>query len=132
MIFITHDLSVLVEVCDRLAIMYSGRIVEEGPAADVFRSPAHPYTRALAAAFPEIGDGEFRMAPSGLPGDPPFPSDRPSGCAFHPRCPEVFDKCSQIDPYLYDVSPGRRAACLLVEGALSSAERQGAPGEEVS
>jgi peptide/nickel transport system ATP-binding protein len=125
MIFITHDLSVLVEVCDRLAIMYSGRIVEEGPASDVFRSSAHPYTRALAAAFPEIGDDEFRMAPSGLPGDPPFPSDRPPGCAFHPRCPDVFDKCSQIDPRLYDVSPGRRAACLLVEGALTSANQRG-------
>jgi len=123
MIIITHDLSVLVEVSDRLAIMYSGRIVEEGPAADVFRTPAHPYTRALAAAFPEIGDGAFRMKPSGLPGDPPFPSDRPDGCAFHPRCPKVFNRCSEIDPHLYDVSPGRRAACLLVEGALAASER---------
>ena len=123
MIFITHDLSVLVEVCDMLAIMYSGRIVEDGPANDVFRTPAHPYTRALAAAFPEIGDGTFRMKPSGLPGDPPFPSDRPEGCAFHPRCPNVFDKCSEIDPHLYDVSAGRRAACLLVDGALTPAER---------
>ena len=127
LIFITHDLSVLVEVCDQLAIMYAGRIVEEGPAADVFGSPAHPYTRALAAAFPEIGDGEFRMAPSGLPGDPPFPSDRPSGCAFHPRCPDVFDKCPQIDPRLYDVSPGRRAACLLVEGAVAGAGQHADP-----
>ncbi|MGH2595421.1 MAG: ABC transporter ATP-binding protein [Actinomycetota bacterium] len=126
MIFITHDLSVLVEVCDRLAIMYSGRIVEEGPSEDVFEHPAHPYTQALAAAFPEIGDSHFRLAPSGLPGDPPFPSDRPSGCAFHPRCPKVFDKCSEIDPHLYRVSPGREAACLLVEGALASAERPAA------
>jgi peptide/nickel transport system ATP-binding protein len=123
MIFITHDLSVLVEVCDTLSIMYSGRIVEDGPANDVFRTPAHPYTRALAAAFPEIGDATFRMKPSGLPGDPPFPSDRPEGCSFHPRCPSVFDKCSEIDPHLYDVSAGRRAACLLVDGALTTAER---------
>jgi peptide/nickel transport system ATP-binding protein len=130
MIFITHDLSVLVEVCDTLAIMYAGRIVEDGPANDVFRASAHPYTRALAAAFPEIGDTSFRMKPSGLPGDPPFPSDRPDGCAFHPRCPDVFDKCSQIDPHLYDVSPGRRAACLLVEGALTTAE--GSPGRSPS
>jgi peptide/nickel transport system ATP-binding protein len=132
MIFITHDLSVLVEVCDRLAIMYSGRIVEEGPSEDVFEHPAHPYTRALAAAFPEIGDNHFRMAPSGLPGDPPFPSDRPSGCAFHPRCPQVFDKCSEIDPHLYPVSPGREAACLLVEGALASAERPGGGDQEAN
>jgi peptide/nickel transport system ATP-binding protein len=120
MIFITHDLSVLVEVCDRLAIMYAGRIIEEGPAEAVFKTPAHPYTRALGAAFPEIGDGRFRMAPSGLPGDPPFPSDLPSGCTFHPRCPQVFEPCPTTDPRPYPVSPGRRAACLLVEGALAS------------
>jgi peptide/nickel transport system ATP-binding protein len=121
MIFITHDLSVLVEVCDRLAIMYAGRIIEEGSAEAVFKTPAHPYTRALGAAFPEIGDSRFRMAPSGLPGDPPFPSDLPSGCTFHPRCPQVFEPCPTIDPRPYPVSPGRRAACLLVEGALASA-----------
>jgi peptide/nickel transport system ATP-binding protein len=120
MIFITHDLSVLVEVCDRLAIMYAGRIVEEGPAEAVFKTPVHPYTRALGAAFPEIGDGRFRLAPSGLPGDPPFPADLPSGCTFHPRCPDAFDRCPEVDPRLYDVSPGRRAACLLVEGARSA------------
>jgi peptide/nickel transport system ATP-binding protein len=115
MIFITHDLSVLVETCDRLAIMYAGRFVEEGPSEDVFRQPAHPYTEALAAAFPEIGDVRFRGAPSGLPGDPPYPSDLPTGCTFHPRCPKVFDRCSQTDPHLLDFSPGRRAACLLLE-----------------
>jgi peptide/nickel transport system ATP-binding protein len=125
MIFITHDLSVLVEVCDRLSIMYAGRIVEEGPAEAVFKTPAHPYTKALGAAFPEIGDTEFRRAPSGLPGDPPYPSDLPSGCTFHPRCPVAFDKCAEIDPAQYEVSPGRRAACLLVEGALERAEREG-------
>ena len=116
MIFITHDLSVLVETCDRLAVMYAGRIVEEGPAEQVFREPAHPYTRALAAAFPAIGDERFRRAPSGLPGDPPYPGDLPTGCTFHPRCPDVFDRCPEVDPRLYEVVPGRRAACLLVEG----------------
>ena len=121
MLFITHDLSVLVETCDRLAIMYAGRIVEEGPAQEVFKRSAHPYTVALAAAFPEIGDTRFRKHPSGLPGDPPFPGDLPPGCTFHPRCPAVFDACPTIDPRLYDVSPGRRAACLLVEGALTGA-----------
>jgi peptide/nickel transport system ATP-binding protein len=121
MIFITHDLSVLVETCDRLAIMYAGRIVEEGPAEAVFHQPAHPYTEALAAAFPEIGDTRFRRAPSGLPGDPPFPSDLPSGCTFHPRCPKVFDRCSEVDPGLFPVPGGRTAACLLVEGARAGA-----------
>jgi peptide/nickel transport system ATP-binding protein len=120
MIFITHDLSVLVEVCDKLSIMYAGRIVEDGPAETVFKHAAHPYTQALAGAFPEIGDRDFRMHPSGLPGDPPYPGDLPSGCTFHPRCPVVFDECSTIDPRLYDVAEGRRAACLRVEGALAA------------
>jgi len=120
MIFITHDLSVLVETCDRLSIMYAGRIVEEGPSQQVFTDPKHPYTKALAAAFPAIGDQRFRKAPSGLPGDPPYPSDLPSGCTFHPRCPVVFETCATVDPCLYDVEAGRRAACLLVEGALAA------------
>jgi peptide/nickel transport system ATP-binding protein len=114
LLFITHDLSVLVEVSDRLAIMYAGRIVEDGPARDVFEEPAHPYTRALAAAFPEIGDQQYRMAPTGLGGDPPYPTDLPSGCSFHPRCPLSFEECPTIDPDLYVAGAGRRAACLLV------------------
>jgi peptide/nickel transport system ATP-binding protein len=117
MLFITHDLSVLVEVCDRIDVMYAGKIVEEGPAQQVFKDPAHPYTRALAAAFPEIGDRRFRMAPSGLPGDPPDPQAIPSGCPFHPRCPLAFEDCPKIVPDLYEAGPDRHAACLLVEGA---------------
>ena len=114
MLFITHDLSVLVEVSDRLAIMYAGKIVEEGPSVDVFQNPAHPYTSALSGAFPQIGDRRFRMAPSGLPGDPPFPGNVPEGCSFHPRCPLAFDECPTIDPDLYPAGEGRQAACLLV------------------
>ena len=114
MLFITHDLSVLVEVCDRLAIMYAGRIVEEGPSAPVFETPAHPYTDALSAAFPAIGDQRFRRAPSGLGGDPPQPESVPEGCSFHPRCPLAFDECPTIVPELYEAGEHRRAACLLV------------------
>jgi peptide/nickel transport system ATP-binding protein len=114
MLFITHDLSVLVEVCDRLAIMYAGKIVEEGPSAAVFGNPAHPYTTALAAAFPTIGDQRFRRAPSGLGGDPPQPDSIPSGCSFHPRCPVAFDECPTVVPDLYEAGEQRRAACLLV------------------
>jgi peptide/nickel transport system ATP-binding protein len=113
MLFITHDLSVLTEVSDRLAIMYAGKIVEEGPARQVFRDAKHPYTRALAGAFPEIGDQRFRRAPAGLGGDPPDPADIPSGCSFHPRCPDVFDACPGTEPELFQVGEGRRAACLL-------------------
>jgi peptide/nickel transport system ATP-binding protein len=118
MLFITHDLSVLVEVSDRLAIMYAGRIVEEGRAREVFDTPRHPYSRALAASFPSIGDERFRHKPSGLGGDPPDPAAVPSGCAFHPRCPVAFEPCPTVVPQLYDAGPNRRAACLLVEGAL--------------
>jgi peptide/nickel transport system ATP-binding protein len=114
MLFITHDLSVLVEVCDRLAIMYAGKIVEEGPSKAVFENPAHPYTQALAAAFPAIGDARFRKAPSGLGGDPPQPDAIPSGCSFHPRCPVAFDECPVVVPDLYEAGDGRRAACLIV------------------
>jgi len=115
MLFITHDLSVLVEVCDRLAIMYAGRIVEEGPSVLVFQDPAHPYTKALSGAFPQIGDQRFRKAPLGLGGDPPYPGDIPPGCSFHPRCPVAFEDCPRIDPPLFPAGDGRRAACLLVD-----------------
>jgi peptide/nickel transport system ATP-binding protein len=114
MLFITHDLSVLVEVCDRLAIMYAGKIVEEGPSAQVFAKPTHPYTEALAAAFPAIGDLRFRKSPSGLGGDPPQPDSIPSGCSFHPRCPVAFDECPTVVPDLYEAGERRKAACLLV------------------
>ncbi len=117
MIFITHDLSVLVETSDRLAIMYAGKIIEEGPAEKVFQSPQHPYTEALAAAFPEIGDQRFRRKPMGLGGDPPDPANVPSGCSFHPRCPKVFDDCPTVVPELYPAGDGRRAACLLIPAA---------------
>jgi peptide/nickel transport system ATP-binding protein len=119
MLFITHDLSVLVEVSDRLAIMYAGKIVEEGPSSTVFHEPKHPYTAALAAAFPEIGDPRFRRRPSGLGGDPPDPQEIPSGCSFHPRCPVAFEACPEIEPRLFVAGEARRAACLLVEGAMA-------------
>jgi peptide/nickel transport system ATP-binding protein len=123
MLFITHDLSVLVEVSDRLAVMYAGRIVEEGPSTTVFTDPRHPYTSALAAAFPAIGDERFRRHPSGLGGDPPDPQAIPSGCSFHPRCPLVFDACATNEPRLYAAGEGRRAACLLIEKARVESSR---------
>jgi peptide/nickel transport system ATP-binding protein len=119
MLFITHDLSVLVEVSDRLAIMYAGKIVEEGMANEVFHAPQHPYTEALAAAFPEIGDTRFRHRPAGLGGDPPDPQQIPSGCPFHPRCTRRIDVCDSIEPELWDAGLNRRAACVHVAGAPS-------------
>jgi len=122
MLFITHDLSVLVEVADRIAIMYAGKIIEEGPAESVFHEPAHPYTKALAAAFPEIGDVRFRGKPSGLGGDPPDPQHVPSGCPFHPRCAEAIDACPTLDVKLWEAGEHRRAACIHVPGATASLE----------
>jgi peptide/nickel transport system ATP-binding protein len=120
LLFITHDLSVLRELCDRIAVMYAGRVVEEGPAETVFGAPAHPYTRALAGAFPSIGDPSDRRAPGGLGGDPPDPQRIPPGCSFHPRCPARFEPCDRVDPMLYPAD-GRRAACLLYDPAWAGA-----------
>ena len=122
MLFITHDLSVLAEVADRIAIMYAGKIVEEGSAEHVFRDPAHPYTTALAGAFPEIGDMRFRGKPSGLGGDPPDPQHIPTGCPFHPRCSVAVDACPRTDVDLWPAGEGRRAACVHVSGAPSLSE----------
>ena len=120
LLFITHDLSVLVELCDRIAVMYAGKIVEEGPDRDVFERPAHPYAKALSASFPRIGDAAFRGSPSGLGGDPPDPQHVPSGCSFHPRCPVAFDACPTNDPHLYPAGADRRAACLLLDPTLQA------------
>ena len=115
LLFITHDLSVLTHTCKQLAVMYAGRIVEEGLSSEVFAQPQHPYSKALAAAFPTIGDPASRMNPQGLAGDPPDPSALPAGCPFHLRCPVVVPECSTIDVQLRAAGPGRRAACIHVE-----------------
>jgi peptide/nickel transport system ATP-binding protein len=116
-VFITHDLSTLANICRRIAVMYAGRIVEEGPNDKVFADAAHPYTRALAAAFPVIGDLDFRMNPSGLPGDPPDPRSVPSGCPFHPRCSVALDVCPRTDVELWPAGAMREAACVHVSGS---------------
>ncbi|MGW2019567.1 ABC transporter ATP-binding protein [Streptomyces sp. NPDC001927] len=115
LLMISHDLAVLADTCDRLAVMYAGRVVEEGPARAVYDAAEHPYGRALSSAFPRIGDPASRRAPRGLPGDPPDPADLPGGCAFHPRCPvAVEDVCGTRDQELRDAGAGRRAACVHV------------------
>ncbi|GAP48912.1 dipeptide/oligopeptide/nickel ABC transporter ATPase [Streptomyces azureus] len=114
LIMISHDLAVLADTCDRLAVMYAGRVVEEGPARQVYEDARHPYARALSAAFPRIGDPASRFAPQGLPGDPPDPAALPSGCTFHPRCPVALESCPEQDPVLREAGPERRAACVLV------------------
>jgi peptide/nickel transport system ATP-binding protein len=122
MVLITHDLSVLAQTCDRAAIMYAGKVVETGPTAEVFGAPSHPYARALAGAFPRIGDQSSRYAPSGLGGDPPHPADLPSGCSFHPRCPVARDECRTVDVKLWPAGVEHHAACVLVRDELRSGE----------
>ncbi|MGW3560742.1 ABC transporter ATP-binding protein [Streptomyces sp. NPDC000963] len=117
LLMISHDLAVLADTCDRLAVMYAGRIVEEGPAREVYEAAAHPYGRALSSAFPRIGDPASRRAPRGLPGDPPDPAALPGGCAFHPRCPVALDVCGDLDQELREAGAERRAACVHVGSA---------------
>jgi peptide/nickel transport system ATP-binding protein len=111
-LMISHDLSVLADTCDRMMVMYAGRVVETGPAAEVFARPQHPYTRALSQAFPTIGDQASRFAPVGLPGDPPAPEALPAGCPFHTRCAEAEPQCADKEPELVGRSDVHRAACI--------------------
>jgi peptide/nickel transport system ATP-binding protein len=117
MIFVTHDLTVHANIANRLGIMYAGRLVEEGPTAELFHEPLHPYTRHLIASLPRIGDLTQKAA---LPGSPPSLADPPSGCRFHPRCPLAMDICRQAHPALSEVAPGRRVACFAVNPASAS------------
>ncbi len=115
-LMITHDLSTAAHFADRIAVMYLGRIVEEGPARDVVRNPQHPYTKALVSVVPKR-DPDDRTVPQILTGETPNPVHLPSGCRFHPRCPVAEDRCTTIDPQLRDVAGaerGHRAACVLV------------------
>ncbi|WP_417259581.1 ABC transporter ATP-binding protein [Celeribacter sp.] len=115
MVFISHDLKVVRNLCDRVAVMYLGRIVEEGPSETLFANPRHPYTQALVSSVPEPGkrlDGRVI-----LQGEPPNPAKRPTGCAFHPRCPMATDLCRDNAPQLHALGQGRTAACHLVADA---------------
>jgi oligopeptide/dipeptide ABC transporter ATP-binding protein len=113
-LFISHDLRVVEHVSDRVAVMYLGKIVEEAESGALYRAPQHPYTRALLSAIPTSDpiSGRKRIV---LPGEVPSAVNPPSGCAFHPRCPEAFDRCPQTVPRLLEAAPGHRAACLLAE-----------------
>jgi peptide/nickel transport system ATP-binding protein len=128
LVMISHDLSVLAEFCERLAVMYAGRIVEIGPSRELIAAARHPYTRALAQAFPRLGDQSSRLAPSGLAGDPPDLRTIPRGCPFAPRCPEVMDVCTRVDVELWEAGAGRQSACVKVlpPDALDDASAQAA------
>jgi oligopeptide/dipeptide ABC transporter ATP-binding protein len=124
-IFITHDLSLLIELSDTIAVMYGGKIVERAAADDFYRSPQHPYSRGLLASFPTLGGPKREL--TGIAGSPPDLRRLPDGCAFQPRCPLAFDDCSAKAPQLYQVqAPGggtSEAACLLhADGANTPRE----------
>lgn len=113
-LMISHDLSVLAGMCDRMAIMYAGKVIETGPSGALFSEPHHPYMQALTHAFPRIGDPASRYGPSGIPGDPPEPGEIESGCPFAPRCAQVMPECTTHDIELWPSGPDRAAACLRV------------------
>ena len=116
-LFITHDLSLLIEIADSIAVMYAGRLVERAAATALFRAPRHPYTLGLLSSFPALHGPHRHM--TGIPGSPPDLRQPPTGCAFHPRCPYVMDRCVTDTPPLLqlDGSRGRAAACWLQDGA---------------
>ncbi|PZS03981.1 MAG: dipeptide/oligopeptide/nickel ABC transporter ATP-binding protein [Pseudonocardiales bacterium] len=114
MIMISHDLSVLAETCDRMAVMYAGHVVEIGPSHQLIGEPKHPYTQALSGAFPRIGDPSSRLAPAGLPGDPPDLRQTIEGCPFAPRCAVSFAECRSHDIGLWSAGAHRESACLRV------------------
>ncbi len=110
-LFVSHDLSVVQRMCGRVAIMYLGRIVEEGATERIYGAPAHPYTRALLAAAPRLEPGSLETTPA-LPGDPPSPVDVPSGCAFRTRCAFAQPACAERRPAMEAVGPDHAAACF--------------------
>lgn len=118
-LFITHDLSLLVEFSDRIAIMYAGQIVELAAAQALFADPLHPYTRGLMSSFPAL-TGEKRRLP-GIPGSPPDMLHPPSGCRFHPRCPLVKPMHTRVVPAMREAKPGHFVACHLYEPLPGSA-----------
>jgi oligopeptide/dipeptide ABC transporter ATP-binding protein len=112
-ILITHDLGVVAETCDRVIVMYGGQVFEEGPVGDVFRDPLNPYTEGLLRSIPRLGSDTRRLAV--IPGVVPSPTDWPTGCRFHARCPYGWEKTRLEEPPLFEVAPGRKSKCWLVE-----------------
>jgi oligopeptide/dipeptide ABC transporter ATP-binding protein len=112
MMFITHDLRVVRHISDRIAVMYLGKILEQGPTDKIFSHPMHPYTRALLAAAPEL-DPTIRTEKSAIQGDPPSPIHIPSGCRFHPRCSMAKESCKTAVPPLLEIEPRHYAACPI-------------------
>jgi oligopeptide/dipeptide ABC transporter ATP-binding protein len=111
LIFITHNLGIVAKMCDQLAVMYAGRVVESGPVSRIFNAPAHPYTEALLNSIPRISDSVQRL--TAIEGQPPDLSALPRGCAFAPRCVRAFDRCRVETPPEFAPSADQKARCWL-------------------
>ncbi len=125
-VMITHDLGVVAGLCDRVLVMYGGRIVEAGPVREIFYAPKHPYTRGLLASMPRLDEkGETHL--NSIPGQPPNLQHLPKGCAFHPRCPKAEERCKAAPPPLRRVANEQLSACILetpfAESTVSMTEK---------
>jgi oligopeptide/dipeptide ABC transporter ATP-binding protein len=118
---ITHDLGVVAEMCERVVVMYGGKVVEEGDAVSIFKSPLHPYTEGLLQSIPRMDEDVERLHV--IEGVVPNPLHLPEGCRFHPRCPVAVEKCLQSQPQLEQVAPGRFVACFLAADRLAKGVR---------
>ncbi len=119
-IFITHDLGVIAQMASYVVVMYLGRVMEQGPVDDIFHAPKHPYTKALLRSIPSLY-GVTRVALPVISGSLPHPFNRPAGCPFHPRCPQVMERCSTAVPSLQPVNDRQLASCFLYNDAVEPA-----------
>ena len=116
LIFVTHNLGIVAKMCDRVAVMYAGKIIEQAPVRELFDDPKHPYTRALLGSVPRLGSKEPLYS---IPGQPPNLASLPTGCAFHPRCPEALPRCTTDEPRDIRLRDGSVARCWLLDDGLA-------------
>ncbi|MED4203327.1 ABC transporter ATP-binding protein [Neobacillus mesonae] len=114
---ITHDLGVVAEMCDRIVVMYAGKVVEEADVIEIFENPKHPYTKGLLNSIPKLGQKTNRLDP--IPGNVPTPANMPKGCKFAPRCSQAMDFCKENDPDLLQISKGHQCRCFLYQKELT-------------
>ncbi len=125
LIFITHNLGIVAKMCDQIAVMYAGRVVESGPVSKIFNAPVHPYTKALLNSIPRLTDGDQRLV--AIEGQPPDLSDMPPGCSFAARCTEAFDRCRGEAPPEFTPGPRQTARCWLAPAAASAGALEAEP-----
>jgi oligopeptide/dipeptide ABC transporter ATP-binding protein len=113
LIFITHNLGIVARMCDSVAVMYAGRVIESGPVRQIFNAPAHPYTQALIESIPRLGGGPERL--TAIDGQPPDLAQLPKGCSFQARCPRVVDRCREDEPPVTDLTAQHNARCWLAK-----------------